>query len=372
MNPTLADSFVSTLNATTCTAADKLTLLSPITWRGIFDVLTHNPFGAVDVLSLKESLLGIALPAIFLSVLQIPRKYAPILFVSSPWIWGSVGRFWTVVKATIKTLKGYHRLRFRALSRSFEVIQDRIQSGRAQILKGGHYLFFPEVSTLSSSSQKRQHAILLIPGALCPHISYSSIASKLSDQGIMVVVVNLEPTRLANCKLNTSHRRIRRIQRQVEEQLSLQPLTWSLAGHSMGTFPALELAMRIPDIHSVVCWGMSMFPSLVPDLPKQLSKRRASTRPFPPMLLIRGSDDNLFGTIDTSIEDKASAYTDHPLFTRIVLPESQGNMIRIQILEGGSHDCYGDYETMIESTEEQRETQQLQASNYTASFIYSL
>jgi hypothetical protein len=90
-------------------------------------------------------------------------------------------------------------------------------------------------------------ALLLLPGALVEHTAYAGLASRLADRhGILVAVINLEPTRLAYSFLPTmAPSRLLRLAQEIEQRLQAQEssrtnstdettkVLWSIGGHSL-------------------------------------------------------------------------------------------------------------------------------------------
>ena len=86
-------------------------------------------------------------------------------------------------------------------------------------------------------------AIILIPGALVTHDSYSELAGILSDDGFLVVVPSMEPCLFADPALGADMGSIRRIMKKTMKELALAEadIEWSLMGHSMGAFASMRL-----------------------------------------------------------------------------------------------------------------------------------
>jgi hypothetical protein len=91
--------------------------------------------------------------------------------------------------------------------------------------------------------RQKQHAILFFPGANVPHIAYSEIAARLSDHGLLVVVLSMEPFRLASTHLGADQNSVKRIVQKLERSSfgSQVDLEWTLIGHSMGAFAVCQL-----------------------------------------------------------------------------------------------------------------------------------
>eukprot|EP00808_Paulinella_micropora_P006061 g3540.t1 len=101
---------------------------------------------------------------------------------------------------------------------------------------------------------------ILIPGALVDPVAYSVIASRLSDRGLVVAVVNTEPFRAPTEITGASHGDVMKIMHDV---LSLDDgvattKEWAIGGHSMGALAAYSLLTDMrPRITKLVLWGRS-------------------------------------------------------------------------------------------------------------------
>jgi len=135
------------------------------------------------------------------------------------------------------------------------------------------------------------HALLFIPGALISHTAYSEVAAKLSDQGVCVVTVSMEPCRMATLHLGANEKRFRRIRRHVNTLLPSKA-SWSIGGHSLGSFAAMRLARN--NYKSLIMWGSANF-----------ANTRTNLRDCTdlPVLVVQGSNDALCAMDDASFID---------------------------------------------------------------------
>jgi pimeloyl-ACP methyl ester carboxylesterase len=238
-------------------------------------------------------------------------------------------------------------------------------------------------SSFSSSSATIQscRALLFLPGALVPHAAYAEVAARLSDAGLVVVVVSAEPTRLVHQHLGADVQSIRRIMTRVQSWLLLNhkerrirspptqrhargsssassgssstvlspppsqlmssiirrpsPLLiseWSLMGHSMGSFSALRLFAQLQHtvpqtIRRVVLWGTGAFLSLATDMTQCTDCH---------VLLVQGSDDFVVA-YGTSSQAEFDA----------LLPATTTYR---EVISGGTHDGFASYETTKRTT----------------------
>jgi len=112
--------------------------------------------------------------------------------------------------------------------------------------------------------QMKRKAMVFIPGALVSHTAYAVVASRLARDGNMIVVVmSLEPLRLASENLGAGFHDLLRVmkridklwneecrRRHVEQGLLVRnyekaELGWCIGGHSYGGYTALNLAPQL-------------------------------------------------------------------------------------------------------------------------------
>ena len=219
-----------------------------------------------------------------------------------------------------------------ALATAQDVLLERIRSGRAKRTPACD-IYFPA----STTKTKKSIGIIFFPGALVSHTAYASIAAGLSDQGILVVMVSLEPVRFVS-DLRLAHKITLEALRQVPPSWKVQE--WVLAGHSAGSNLALNLAVENDDkpIHSsisrvVVCGaGRNELGN---------GSLRAKSNPFR-VLVMNGSEDNMVKMIGEK---------DHNDFVNHLLPPNQEDQQRDRSIEytrfitiqGGNHGQYADY-----------------------------
>ena len=223
------------------------------------------------------------------------------------------------------------RHRHPALSTAQDLLLERIQCGRAKRTSTCD-IYFP-----ASTKTSKSIGLLFYPGALVNHTAYSSIAASLSDEGILVVVLSLEPVRFV-CNLSTAREMTLQALKAVPTEWDTKE--WVLAGHSAGATLALNLAVE-NDAHPintriskvVVCGaGRNEIGSG--------GSLRGNATPFR-ALVVNGSEDNLV---------KSVGEKDHNEFVNHLLPpnedqegdESLGST-RFVTIEGGNHSQFADY-----------------------------
>lgn len=119
---------------------------------------------------------------------------------------------------------------------AFPEVKDMLQ--RHKVLRTKKYDLYDaaDPSTTKATTTKKKKALMFLPGGLVEHSAYAGIAIRLSrDYGILVVVLNCEPTRLAQPfplfgGVNAST--ILKLSKQVEQHVGYEP-EWNLGGHSL-------------------------------------------------------------------------------------------------------------------------------------------
>jgi pimeloyl-ACP methyl ester carboxylesterase len=185
------------------------------------------------------------------------------------------------------------------LPQALDCLAERVESGRCRRF-GRYDVFFPPPQQQHNNTQgglgQYQHAALFLPGALIAHTAYTEVAAKLSDAGICVVTVSMEPSRMATAHLGADSKRMKRIMKKVNTLLPVSPF-WSIGGHSMGSFAAMRIAKELSStndnadaatrISRLFLWGSANFPNTRTNL------RDDGLMDEFPVLIIQGSNDIL-------------------------------------------------------------------------------
>ncbi|CAJ1965055.1 unnamed protein product [Cylindrotheca closterium] len=187
---------------------------------------------------------------------------------------------------------------------------DRIQDGRA-LRNEGYDVFLPLVATsttttsnfvdqdekeekepeieVETNTSSSKHGIILFPGALINHTAYASLAAKLSDHGILVVIMSYGASRLTMDVAECQQRAQLAISEVTYElkALGLDDLAvkeWVLAGHSLGGTLALNAAAQMDNIEKVILFGVGRdamgVPSSFASSDKQVLVINGSNDPF--------------------------------------------------------------------------------------------
>ena len=129
---------------------------------------------------------------------------------------------------------------------ALNLFQSRLQNGR--IKRNTNYdMYFPLHSSSSAIiGSTIDKAFLFFPESLVDITSYAHIMSKLADSGILVILVNFNPTRIVTPthvggRLNDSFQIIYH----VEKLMGINVKEWVLGGHGDGATVALEMRRRI-------------------------------------------------------------------------------------------------------------------------------
>ncbi len=225
---------------------------------------------------------------------------------------------------------------YRSCTRLFE---ERVNQGRIKRTPNKYDIYFPQSSSSNNNSNNNgnnnvtsiggtvQKALLFFPESLVDVTSYCAIMSKLSDCGVLVVVVNIfEPTRVV-CPYNNSIFRLDRrtgaptsssgssgsllndcfgIIYHIEKLMGMDVKEWVVGGHGDGGDVALELRRlfererakaaaaskkksKSGDVQmKCVSWGLSKSPTAT------LTKFD-SMSPFGQTLFITASNDLIAG-----------------------------------------------------------------------------
>jgi predicted esterase len=142
--------------------------------------------------------------------------------------------------------------RLPAFNSSVQDFTHRAQQGRAK-RNPGYDIFFPPKGSIGIRVDK---AFLFFPGILVDHMAYAKVLGDLSDQGILVVLVNAEPLRVASMHMGYDAAHAKQVLREIETYLGIQVGEWVVGGHSLGSITATYLAKEMPTVfHRCVMWG---------------------------------------------------------------------------------------------------------------------
>jgi len=234
------------------------------------------------------------------------------------------------------------------------IISERVRSGRAK-RRRGYDLYFPPKQVDKLKIKQRGKVLIpslfFFPGFGIDHTAYSDVAARISDCGIAVAVISLEPLRLAHEALGGGIDDIRRLLRVAgkdvskyyKHETSSLIVEWNLGGHSMGAYNALQAwaasddESELPSVilknkksvsrmgSDIVVWaGGNLVDGVVPNL-------RINRRPPLRVLVLNGSKDGIV---------KMSPQQKRELLSR--LPKST---TELRTIKGGNHSGFASYDT---------------------------
>eukprot|EP00980_Cylindrotheca_fusiformis_P031663 scaffold26766_cov166-Cylindrotheca_fusiformis.AAC.2 len=215
-----------------------------------------------------------------------------------------------------------------AFKSAHNLLWKRIQEERAKRTRNGYDVYLPTKNVNDNKSGiKAKYGIIFFPGALVNHTAYAPLASKLSDEGVLVVVMSLEPSRFATFDDDTCKKRALIVMYEIlAERIEVEE--WILAGHSMVGGPvALKLATEMkPGISKLVLFGIKSAPKGIPTL------RDASID----VLVLNGSKD--------AIVNQCTSETEWEHFQSVLPPTSGGKgKTEYVVMEGANHSGFGHY-----------------------------
>ena len=370
---------------------DRVKMLSPRTWWGMIDLESKKGvLSSFDISTTARSAKGLLLPFLILfllrlamvrrsqsaSTIPLPRLLIPLLV--SPWCLQCVYQLFYQLSIALGSFRTMTSTQSLTLSRATNALKWRILSRRAyRTRRYDVYLppslgNFPNYDT-DTDTDSDQAALLFIPGATVAHEAYSEVAARLSDKGFVVAVMSLEPFRLANRHFGANLSSVKRIIKEITNKihrraLEVRPPTpdeskqqdkhvlpaktieWTLMGHSMGAFGAMQLlrtfrdypwkdqqtlsransTMRVTstiDIsmgNKLVLWGVAAFVESATDL---------SDLKDAEILIIQGTNDVLVDLMRSKQAEFQAFFPPTTVTERIA---------------GGTHEGFGSYQPSFE------------------------
>jgi hypothetical protein len=308
---------------------DSMTLLNPRLWWGVLKIV--NDFMPLEIGLLVEAFVRLLLPVLLLTMLSSSSQAATtaaLCSLASPWSIGSVARVLPHITKRATVMWTWKELRCPALPEAIVCLEERIACNRAYRTRR-YDIYLPndnqQDSPNNDASDKPNKAVLILPGALVEHAGYSELAARLSDAGLLVVVLSLEPMRLASPLVSrTDVGSMRKLLKRIKKDHP-QHEEWILAGHSFGANRVVELlsstSSRQLPFQKFVVWGQPNFRSLL---------KRTKENDGMKILAIQGELDPLramAGNPEKDLEDMLSSF-----------PNSREVM-----LLGGNHCQFGTY-----------------------------
>jgi pimeloyl-ACP methyl ester carboxylesterase len=229
----------------------------------------------------------------------------------------------------------------------------KIKDGRV-IHRHAYDLFLPPIEDTLAKLDNPITSLLLLPGFGVHHSAYAEVASQISEYGIPVAVVSLQPLRLAHAKLGGSMKDVRRVIKSAgndvtkyckrDKSVENIVVEWDIAGHSMGGYNALQLAEEIlkdgsPSItlkdgsiskvgSQIVVWAAGNLIDSVPNLQKKDTKLR--------ILILLGSNDNI------------AKFASHQHKRQLLTKLPRGS--RLITIKGANHSGFASYDEASRSS----------------------
>lgn len=378
----------------------RLKLFSPRAWWGLIDLESKKPNPTFGISVIVASAMGLFLPLLFLWFFAIfqrghskPKLPSPrLLFVTliSPWSLNCLYELYCQLSAMLVSLRKIFEQQLSTLTRATDVLKLRIRHGRAYRTLGYDVYLPPSLASYSvintdvdvdasaDADTKTPRALLFIPGASVSHEAYSEVAARLSDKGFVVAVMSLEPLRLAGRYFGTNFASVQRIigdvtsdifvaafsERQKaylekfgklpQQMLPIKTVKWTLMGHSLGAFAAMQLFRELVDNPNkkhnlkltsinvgmsgdkklstavdvvfgkkMVLWGVAAFVNFATDLSDQKDAK---------ILVIQGTNDDIVD-MTRSLQGELDA----------CFPSST----RTEHIAGGTHQGFGSYKSVF-------------------------
>ena len=231
------------------------------------------------------------------------------------------------------------------------IISQRVCSGRVKRRRGVYDLYLPQNDKLRIKRGRKTliPSLILFPGFGIHHSAYAEVAARISDSGIAVAVVSLEPLRLAHEALGGGIDDVRRIIRLAGEDVSRYYnnyseliIEWSVGGHSMGGYNSLQLAEAIlieqetPSVVlknkksvsqiglDIVVWAAGNLVDIVPKL-------RINKRPPLRVLILNGENDGIVKM--------------EPKLKRQLLSKLPKSTTELRTIKGANHSGFASYDT---------------------------
>jgi dienelactone hydrolase len=259
-------------------------LFLPQTAFGVLSFAVRSPWANNSQVDLHQVLHNWIVAFIGLIVIAVITRNWPtanqifILSFLSPYTLGVIHESRYV--ATALTAFCYNCVRFRrkADQSALDILYERILSKRA-IRFNKFDLYLPPFPRSSQGylTSSRHHAcesssipgFIFLPGAYVDHTAYAPIAAKLSDKGIVVAVLSMEPIRLAAPFLGGDPidviQAMKRASKVVRATSSSPHIQWNIGGHSAGAYAALRLARQV-HVEKCCIWAAGNLDGMVPDL----------------------------------------------------------------------------------------------------------
>lgn len=346
---------------------NRFKILSPRTWWGMIDLESkRGSLTSFNVSTMAQSAMGLLLPVLVLSLFRLamlrkihtastkmsPRMLAAIFF--SPWSLQCLYQLYYQLSMPLNYFRTMVNAPSSTLVRATDALKLRILHRRAYRTPRYDVYFPPSLESLDK-------ALLFLPGASVAHEAYSEVAARLSDEGFVVAVMSLEPFRLASRHFGANRPSVEQIMQEVtnaihnlafenaSDELPAKSIEWTLMGHSMGAFGAMQLfrtflddpwsnIQTIPKAKStstsnmdikvgkkLVLWGVAAFVEAATDISDQTDVA---------VLILQGTNDVF---VDMKRSRKGELEALFPL-----------NNTTTEYIRGGTHEGFGSYQPIFQ------------------------
>jgi ADP-ribosylation factor GTPase-activating protein 1 len=210
------------------------------------------------------------------------------------------------------------------------LLASKLEEGRA-IRTESYDIFLPPPTVGDSdngdsdSDSDATSGLILYPGWGINHTAYAPIASKLSEAGILVVVLSMEPYRASVLPTQVEIERYLRVMYEIISEVDLRVKEWAVGGHAFGAQLAMKIAKATtPGTSRLVIWGCG-------SRPIDYGAANLATTKKLEVLVLNGSEDK---TIRKLSEAQQTDF-------RNLLPKSS---TFYRTIPGGNHNGFGHYE----------------------------
>lgn len=209
------------------------------------------------------------------------------LSLFSPLVIGAIYETNSIAKSTYDRLLFLNKGRQEPVPFAQSLYQQLKQDGRMQQFSR-YDVYIPK------RKKKIKKALLFFPGFLINHESYVEVAKLLSDNGILVIVLSMEPLRISTPLLGASVNTVKYIMNDVCTNFedifcdeTIGDIEWNICGHSLGGYAASSLYSIMPRTFSkLVLWGCGSFPNFLIDLNQMPDKNKK-------MLIVLATNDRV-------------------------------------------------------------------------------
>lgn len=189
--------------------------------------------------------------------------------------------------------------RLPAHNAAVEDYTERCKSMRAKRNKG-YEVFLPPNVSIGDCVDK---AFVFYPDMLVDHMAYAMILGQLSDSGILILLVNAEPSRCCIEISTVDH--LKRLVYEITTLMNISVKEWVLGGHSLGGLAAASVFTKYPHsefpnkVTRLVQWAIPEEASKL----KRTTEDRSLTIRLKSALRINATQDGMVASFYSRIQD---------------------------------------------------------------------